>query len=237
MSAPYQILEPVISLQASTDLSASQFCAVKCDTNGQAALPSANGAILGVLTNNPNAQGKACEIQTRGVAKMKLGGTVSKGDTVKVDSSGRAVTASGSDISSGFGVGVAITGGSSGEMGSIALDIAGSGTTATGGVQADFVLGTTAPDATKGVLYVSTTGTVTGALGAGLYNGQQISIIQSVAASTPVGTITGTYKNQAGTAKTTLALGTAVAFIGRFVWDGAAWRQMDALGGTGSSLS
>ena len=35
----------------------------------------------------------------------------------------------------------------------------------------------------------------------------------------------------------TLALGTAVASIADFVWDGAAWRLTSALGGTGSSLA
>jgi hypothetical protein len=58
-----------------------------------------------------------------------------------------------------------------------------------------------------------------------------------VAATSPVGTITGTFKTLAGVAATTLALGTAVGLIADFVWDGAAWRLTGPVTGTGSSLT
>ena len=84
---------------------------------------------------------------------------------------------------------------------------------------------------------VETTATVAAVLPNGTSAGQQIEIYQSIAASTPVGTITGAFANNLNVAKTTLALGTAVGLIFKGVWTGSAWRQRDALGGTGASLS
>lgn len=236
MGAPFQILDPVISLQASTDLSASQFCAMTMNSSQQLLLPSANSTILGVLQNNPNAAGKAAELQIRGVTKAKLGGTVNVGDTVKVDSSGRFLTASAGDIAAGFAVGMCIVGGAINNIGSVSLDLAGTGFVAASGFD-DIVLGTTAPSGLTLVTFVQTTGTKTGVLPNGVSTGQTKRFVQSVAASTPVGTVTGTFKDQTGAAKTTLALGTAVATIADFIWDGAAWRLTSAVTGTGSSLS
>lgn len=101
----------------------------------------------------------------------------------------------------------------------------------------DIILGTTAPSGTTAVTFVETTGTKTGVLSSGYFAGQQKRIVQSVAATTPIGTITGTFKTLAGAAATTLGLGTVVGTIADFIWDGAAWRQSSALGGTGSSLA
>ncbi len=84
---------------------------------------------------------------------------------------------------------------------------------------------------------VETTGTVAGVLPNGTAAGQQIEIYQSIATGSPVGTITGALANNLNVSKATLALGTAVGLIFKGVWTGTAWRQRDALGGSGSGLS
>ena len=100
----------------------------------------------------------------------------------------------------------------------------------------DVVLGTTAPSGLTPITFVQTTGTKTGALPNGSTIGQTKRIVQSVATGTPIGKITGTFKQLSGAAANTLALGTAVAMIADFVWDGSAWRLASTLGGTGRSL-
>jgi predicted RecA/RadA family phage recombinase len=194
---------------------------------------------LFVVATNTVAAGLPFEGAVSGVFSLaKASGVWTEGQAVYWDNTAKNVTttASGNTLI-GCAAAAQLSGDTSGAVRLNGINSAGDGLGGGGGVQADFVLGTTAPNAADGVLFVSTTGTVTGVLGSGSYVGQLISIVQSVAASSPVGTITGAFKSQAGAAKTTLALGTAVAFIFRGVWDGAAWRQIDALGGTGSSLS
>lgn len=237
MAAPYQITEETFTLPANADLSASQYCAVDVNSSGNAVVAGAGGGIVGVLQNNPAAAGRASEIQMGGVTPMKMGGTVAKGDYVKADASGRAVTASGADIAAGTVIGRCIVAGGTNEIGSVMLTNFGTGYVGAGTGVDDIVLGTTAPSNLTAMTFAQTTGTKTGVLGAGVYAGQTKDIVQSVAASTPVGTITGTFKTWAGAGATTLALGTAVGFIAKVVWDGAAWRQVSAIGGTGSSLT
>lgn len=225
------------SLPASGDLSASQFCAVKIDSNGRLALPSAGGAIAGILYTKPAAIDRAGEVYGpgSGIRKAKLGGTVTAGDPLKVDTSGRFLTASASDILAGAAVAVAVISGVINDIGEVLLF----GTAALTPQETydDIVLATTAPSNLTRVTFVQTTGTKTDALDDGVIVGQLKTIVQSVAASTPVGTITGSFKTLAGAAATTLALGTAVGAIGTFLWDGDAWRAISALGGSGSGLS
>ena len=211
--------------------STSIFRGVTVDSSGNAVAPSAGGTIIGVMYGL-DGTGTYASIRGfgDGLVKLQAGGTVTKGDNLKVTNTGAFITASGSDTV----VAVACTSAASGEE--IVGVLVGAATHPVGGTQAP-VLGTDVPSHLARVLFVSTTGTATGALAAGFYAGQMISVVQSVAASTPVGTITGAFANQAGAAKTTLALGTAVAFIGEFCWNGAAWQQVSALGGTGSGLS
>lgn len=230
----YQLLGNTLTLLAAADLSSSINCAVYINSAGKFALASAGGAVAGILTDKAQS-GKACPAQVRDVAQWKLGGTVAAGDAVKSDSSGRAVTASAADIASGVAKGICVEGGTINQVGAILLLQTASGFAA-GGVD-DIVLGTTAPSVLTETTFVQTTGTKTGALGAGIYAGQRKRIIQSVAASSPIGTITGSFKTLAGAAATTLALGTAVATIADFVWDGTYWRATSAITGTGSSLS
>jgi hypothetical protein len=226
-----------ITLPATADLSASLYCGVTLNTSGQVILPAANAPVIGVLYSAGTGGLFACGIETvgRGKLKMKYGGTVAADDPLKVTSAGKFVTASGADVAAGFQVAIAVKAGSLNDIGEGIL----TGGTALASVTGfdDIVLGTTAPSNITAVTYVQTTGTKTGVLANGVYVGQPKRIIQSVAASSPVGTITGTFLTLAGAAATTLALGTAVAVIADFVWTGAAWRLDSALGGTGSSLS
>ena len=226
------------SLPASGDLSASQYCAVKVDSNGRLALPSAGASAIGILYTRPNALDKAGEVKGPGwgILKAKLGGTVTAGDTLKCDASGRLLTASAADIAAGSALAVAVQGGSINDIGSV-IFFGAMSTVGQAGSFDDIVLGTTAPSNLTEVTYVQTSATKTGALANGVATGQRKRIIQSVATSTPVGTVTGTFKTLAGAAATTLALGTAVATIADFIWDGAAWRATSAITGTGSSLS
>lgn len=80
--------------------------------NNTAVLASVAGQqIIGVLRNEPQA-GEACEIVEHGVAKVILGGTVTRGDRLSVDANGAFVTATGA----GAICGVALQSGTSGAL-------------------------------------------------------------------------------------------------------------------------
>jgi len=226
-----------ITLPATADLSASLFCGVTINTSGQLVLPAAGAPIIGVLYAAGIGGLFQCEVMTIGWGKIKVkyGGTVTALDPLKVASTGKFVTASASDVAAGFQVAVAIKSGSLNDIGEAVLS-GGSGAAAVTGVD-DIVLGTTAPSAATAVTFAQTTGTKTGVLPNGLFVGQAKRIVQSVAAASPIGTITGAFQTIAGVAATTLALGTAVAVIADFVWVVGAWRLTSAVTGTGSSLS
>lgn len=216
----------------------SIFCGVAVDTNGNAVAPTAGASIIGVMVG---LSGSSTAARIKGVGsgiqKLQFGGTVTAGETLKVNSSGQFVNASAGDIAAGSAVAIAVSGGATGEIGEGIL-LGGGGEAAEVLGSEDIVLASaTAVSGIAAVSFLETTGTVSGVLANGTYTGQVKTIVQAVAASTPVGTVTGLFKNQAGTAKTTLALGTAVGMIYRGVWDGAAWRATDTLGGSGSSLS
>ncbi len=224
------------SLFAGVDLTGSQYCAVTISA-GTLVLPSAGGTAVGVLQTRP-ASGKSGTVIGPGwpMTRARYGGTVTSGAALKVDAQGRFVAASATDIAAGSALALAVDAGAVDENHTIIFFGNASAVGTTLGFD-DIVLGTTAPSALTGVTYAQVTGTKTGVLAAGASVGQTKRIVQSVAASTPIGTITGAFKTLAGAAATTLALGTAVAFIADFVWDGAAWRATSAIGGTGSSLA
>lgn len=62
-----------ITLPASTDLSASQYCFVSINTSGQVELSGDDGNPVGILQNEPSAQGEAAEVLIAGVSKIKSG--------------------------------------------------------------------------------------------------------------------------------------------------------------------
>lgn len=85
-----------ISVPASADLSASQFCFMTINTSGQLALPGAGADALGVLQDKPNAAGRAGELALlRGSGRLKViaAGTITALDKVKTDAAGKALTA------------------------------------------------------------------------------------------------------------------------------------------------
>lgn len=87
-----------ITLLAAADLSANQNAFVTVNSSGRAAL-AANGAdAVGILTNDPDAAGRAATIQIDGVAKVKVGtGGLTAGDEVAADTNGVAIVAATGD--------------------------------------------------------------------------------------------------------------------------------------------
>lgn len=83
----------IISLPASADLSASQFCIVAIDANGNVALPSGSvGKVIGVLYNKPSGSGQAADVVIGGVVRCQSGGSIAPGDYVKSDAAGLGLT-------------------------------------------------------------------------------------------------------------------------------------------------
>jgi hypothetical protein len=83
-----------IGLPASADLSASQFCFVVVNANGQLALPAAGGDAEGILQDKPNGAGVVGEVGILGVSKLVVGAAgVTGGDLLASDANGKAVTA------------------------------------------------------------------------------------------------------------------------------------------------
>lgn len=227
MPAPTQNPTAFASAPANTDLSSSQFCGVTLNSSGNLALPSAGAAIIGVLCNDPTS-GKAGTYQSIGVTPMKLGGTVAVGDRVKVDSSGRAVTASAADLLAGSCIGWCRVGGAVNNIGEVQLMLTGTGIS--GGGVLDTALATGALDSANlyDAVFFSIDGTKSAALPAGLRAGQRLTLTCDLAANTPAGTVTGTFLSQAASAGTSLAFN-AAADQADLMWDGSAWRVLNAL--------
>lgn len=105
-------------MEASVDLSASQFCGVTSDGNGRLALPAANASILGVLQNKPASLGAEGSVMCNGVTKMVTSAAVVAGAQVMVDAAGKALTATAGN----YIVGIALTpSGGTGEIISVLL--------------------------------------------------------------------------------------------------------------------
>ena len=177
-----------ITKPASGDLSASQYCFVDIDTNGRAVLPSAGGAIAGILQNNDaKLLGDPCAIAIDGESQLKYGGSVTAGDVLKTDASGRGVTALAADIAAGSAVGRATVTGASGVYGACIIGAVGVANTF---VVGDETVTSGALSAFASTSYLSVTGTQAYTLPNGKFNGQKKRIECSVAASVPVGTLT-----------------------------------------------
>ncbi len=83
-----------IGVPASADLSASQFCFVVVNANGQLALPAAGGDAEGILQDKPNGAGVIGEVGILGISKLVVGAAgVAAGDLLATDANGKAVTA------------------------------------------------------------------------------------------------------------------------------------------------
>jgi hypothetical protein len=80
-----------VTLPASGDLSASQYCFVKL-SGGSIALCSTGQEAVGVLQDDPAASGRGGSVMLNGITKVKAGGTLTASQNVGSDSSGRAIT-------------------------------------------------------------------------------------------------------------------------------------------------
>jgi len=211
-----------ITVPADLDLSASQYVGVDVNSDGEAILPTGAGAaIAGVLQNDPAAAGRDAVIRIFGVTKGKLGGTVAKGDRVKVDSVGRFVVASAGDIAAGAAVGTCILGGAINNIGAIALGIYGVGTTLASGAE---TVTSGALSVYKDTSYVSVTGTQAYSLADGIFVGQRKRVECSVAASTPIGTLTPTTVVSGDPASWVFS---AVKQMLEFEWTATGWQVVD----------
>jgi hypothetical protein len=105
-----------LSIPASADLSASQFCFVAIDTNGRIILPATAGDdCVGVLQDKPDALDRAGQVgmlNMSGRLKVVAGATLAPGDKVQADTSGHAIEAASGD----HVLGTVLSGGDSGEI-------------------------------------------------------------------------------------------------------------------------
>jgi hypothetical protein len=104
-----------LSVLASADLSASQFCFVTLNGSGQLALPSAGGDAIGVLQDKPDAAGRVGLVgllEGSGRLKVVAGATLTPGQKVQSDASGHAIVAATGDRE----LGTVLVGGASGEL-------------------------------------------------------------------------------------------------------------------------
>jgi hypothetical protein len=163
-------------------------CGVAIDSNGNAVLPTAGGAIVGVMYGLSGTS-SAATIRTPcdGAVLAQYGGTVTLPATLKVNASGQFVTASAGDLAAGAGVAVALDAGSSGELHAVILI---GGASAQASVTGDETVTSGALSNTATTSYLSVTGTKAYTLPDGLFDGQRHRVECSVAASTPIGTLT-----------------------------------------------
>ena len=77
-----------VSLEASGDLSAIQYYAVKLDANFRAVVAGANEKTLGILQNIPAALGEAARVRIQGVSLAKVSEAVSLGKFLTPTSAG-----------------------------------------------------------------------------------------------------------------------------------------------------
>lgn len=99
---------------AGADLSTKQFYAVKLSAANTVILAGAGDLIYGILQNKPTS-GQAADVSIFGVTKAILGGTVTGGNKLKVDSAGKLVANSTGDTT----VAMAIIDGVSGDIATV----------------------------------------------------------------------------------------------------------------------
>lgn len=108
--------------KASADLSANKYQPVVVDAAGEVAVAGVGVLPVGVLLNDPSAQGRACEVMTVGVAPCKAGAAFAAGARLAVDAAGKAVLAT----TGAYTFGVALqAAGAADEVVSVALQSAG----------------------------------------------------------------------------------------------------------------
>lgn len=85
---------------ANASMSGKQYYAVVVNSSRKWALAGAGARTVGILQNEPAAD-EACEVVRLGLSKAVLGGTVTCGDPVAVDSAGKIVKALDNDYQVG----------------------------------------------------------------------------------------------------------------------------------------
>ena len=90
------------SLEAAADLSAEQHTFMVANASGEAAQAGAGVHTIGVLQNDPSAQGRAAAIMADGVSKVVAGAAGAAGANVTPDANGEAVTAGMGDVVAGI---------------------------------------------------------------------------------------------------------------------------------------
>lgn len=121
------------TLPASGDLSASNNLFAVVNGSGQVAVAGANVSVVGVIQDGPAAAGRGCAFRVFGIAKVKLGGTVTVNDKVASNASGQAVKATAASVSAGtpeplagsYVAGIALASGVSGDVIPVLLTHAG----------------------------------------------------------------------------------------------------------------
>jgi len=104
-----------LSFNAGGDLSAQQYRIVKHTASDLAVANATDLNQVGVLQDAPAAAGRPGVVRVFGVSKVKLGGTVAKGDRLTSDANGAAIVAvTGKQV-----VGIAMTAGVSGDTANI----------------------------------------------------------------------------------------------------------------------
>ncbi len=104
---------------ASGDLSGNKFRAVKIDSNGEIAVATAiTDIIIGILQNEPDAQGKEASVALEGISKIVLGATLAIGVQCGTGTDGRAVA----DAATNYTIGTILQGGDAGDVGSVHLN-------------------------------------------------------------------------------------------------------------------
>lgn len=81
----------VASFPALGDLSARQYTFVTQDTDGRVGDGSAGDAVIGILQNKPAATDRPAQVQIDGISKLKVAGTTTQGDRLKMDADGLGV--------------------------------------------------------------------------------------------------------------------------------------------------
>jgi hypothetical protein len=118
----YEIPGFSVTAIASADLSADQFKLVSLASTGKVAVTAATStlAVLGILQDDPEADGIACQVMTSGISKAIAGETIAAGEFV-CPSSVTAGRVDDADTATDRIIGTALTGGDVGEVISVLL--------------------------------------------------------------------------------------------------------------------
>ncbi|WP_315804042.1 capsid cement protein [Bradyrhizobium sp. SZCCHNS3002] len=81
------------SYTAEAAISANRFVKVGANDFGVLTGAAATDKIIGASTDIDAASGERCDVVLEGIADIKLGGTVARGDLLTADASGQGVTA------------------------------------------------------------------------------------------------------------------------------------------------